>query len=160
TTFLLTVLTNLVVAVNVGVILAMLFFIRRMYQTVNIENQTEDLLKDELIANGISNLPKDVLVYTIQGPFFFGAAEKIERALAATHTDPKAIIFRLNAVPFIDMTGLETFQELVQEYAKRGVKVYLCEANKNVTRKLANVGILHGIAENQIFSSLANLLKT
>ena len=69
------------------------------------------------------------MVYTIEGPFFFGVAEKIEHALATTHTDPKVIIFRLKAVPFMDMTGLETFHELIEHYHKRGVEVYLCEAN-------------------------------
>src|SRR5262249_11182453 len=94
-TFLLTVFTNLVVAVNVGVILAMLFFIRRMNQAIGIERQTDELLKAEILSSGLSKLPKDTLVYTVQGPFFFGVAEKIERTLSDIHTDPKIIIFRL-----------------------------------------------------------------
>lgn len=158
-TFLLTVFTNLVVAVNVGVILAMLFFVRRMHQSVIIEQQKPEVLQAELSANGIPVLPKDMMVYTIQGPFFFGVAEKIEHALIATHMDPKVIIFRLKDVPFMDMTGLETFNELIEHYHKRGVEVYLCEANPNVERKLANVGILHWIAENRVFSNFAEILK-
>ena len=158
-TFLLTVFTNLVVAVNVGVILALLFFVRRMHQSVLIELQTPEALQAELTANGIAHLPTDILVYTIQGPFFFGVAEKIERALAATHTDPHAIIFRLKEVPFMDMTGLETFHELIEHYHKRGVKVYLCEANPKIMYKLARVGIFQWIVKNQIFSNFTEVVK-
>ena len=158
-TFFLTIFTDLVVAVNVGVILAMLFFIRRMSQFVTIEEQTVEKLKPELVIHGLSELPKDTIVYTIQGPFFFGAAEKIEHAFAVTHTDPKVIIFRLKDVPFMDMTGLETFHELIEQYHKRGVKIYLCEANARVLHKLTNIGILHLIEEKKIFNTLAEILK-
>jgi len=159
TTFLLTVFTDLVVAVNVGVILAMLFFIRRMSQTVGIEEQKSDQLQTELSPHGITALPSDTIVYTIQGPFFFGAAEKIERALAFTNTDPKTIIFRLKDVPFMDMTGLETFNELIEQYHQRGIKIYVCEANQRVRRKLANVGILQWIDGKCVFNTLADAIK-
>lgn len=87
-TFLLTVFTNLVIAVNIGVILAMLFFIRPMYQAINVEKQTFQELEKELGENLIKGIPDDTLFYTIQGPFFFGVAEKIEHTLAITHSDP------------------------------------------------------------------------
>ncbi len=154
-TFLLTIFTDLVVAVNVGVILAILFFIHRMSQSVTIEKQTAEQLKAELIGE----MPKDVLVYTIQGPFFFGAAEKIERALAATDTNPKIIIFRLRDVPFMDMTGLETFDELIEQFHKRGVKVYLCEANSRVLRKLKAIGVLRWVYQEHVFGTFQEVLK-
>lgn len=156
-TFLLTVFTNLVVAVNVGVILAMLFFVRRMHQAVVIEQQKLDSLQIEL--GNLPTLPSDIIIYTIQGPFFFGAAEKIEHALAITHTDPKIIIFRLKDVPFMDMTGLEMFDELIEHYHKRGVDVYLCEANSKVTRKLINMNVLQWCVEKQIFTNIVETLK-
>ncbi|MBX3709236.1 MAG: STAS domain-containing protein [Gammaproteobacteria bacterium] len=158
TTFLLTVFTDLVIAVNIGVILAMLFFIRRMSQSVGIEKQTSDKLHLELSNSEISRSFVDAAVYTIQGPLFFGAAEKIERALAATHHDPKTIIFRLKNVPFMDMTGLETFNKLIRQYHQRGVKIYLCEANDKVCRKLANVGILQVIDGNRVYHSLQEMM--
>lgn len=148
-TFLLTVFTNLVIAVNTGVVLAMIFFIRRMHQYVGIELSGYDPAK----------LPPDTLVYSIQGPFFFGAAEKIEHALSITETDPKVIVFRLKNVPFIDMTGLETFDEIVQHYYRRGVTVYLCEANPKVSNKLIKVGLLHWVAGNKIYHSIDEILQ-
>ncbi len=149
-TFALTVFTNLVVAVNVGVILAMLFFVRRMNQSVIIEKQPLASFHPEL---------KDAMVYTIQGPFFFGVAEKIEHALATTHTDPKIIVFRLKDVPFMDLTGLETFNELIEHYHNRGVKVYLCEANSNVSRKLADIGILEWVVDKKVFERFEKVVK-
>ncbi|OGT29501.1 MAG: sodium-independent anion transporter [Gammaproteobacteria bacterium RIFCSPHIGHO2_01_FULL_42_8] len=103
-TFFLTVFTNLVVAVNVGVILAMLFFTHRMVQSMQVDKTTHHSRS----ATHPPALPEDVLTYTIQGPLFFGVAEKLERALLASNTDPRVIIFRLKDVPFMDMTGLET----------------------------------------------------
>ena len=55
-----------------------------------------------------------MLVYIIEGPFFFGAVENFEQALASTHTDPKALIIRLKRVPFMDITGLQALEEAVQ----------------------------------------------
>lgn len=130
-TFLLTIFTDLVVAVNVGVILAMLLFVRRMSQFVAIEKQDHETLKNELPD---ITLPKGTIVYTIQGPFFFGAAEKLERAFMITHSDPENIIFRLKDVPFMDITGLQTFIEIIDQFNKRHVNVYLCEANANVKK--------------------------
>lgn len=154
TTFFLTVFTNLVIAVNVGVLLAIVLFMRRMAQTVTVEKAHPEALDEELAA-----LPPDTLLYTIEGPFFFGAAEKIERALAVTHTDPKAIIFRLKNVPFIDMTGLQTFHEILEAFHHRGVPVYLCEANNTVRQHLEKTGIHQWIAKSHIFETSTSLFE-
>lgn len=158
TTFLLTIFTNLVVAVNIGVILAMLLFIRRISQVVKIEKQEREYLNDELLKKGLS-LPVNTIVYTIQGPLFFGVTEKIEHAFAVTHSDPEIIIFRLKEVPFIDMTGLQTFSEVIEQFHKRGVKVYLCEANHRVSRKILNIGIERWITDGRIYDTLAEIAK-
>lgn len=157
TTFFLTVFTDLVIAVNVGVILAMVFFIRHMIRTVDIEEQSNEKLKHELQLHDF-NLPNDVLIYTIQGPFFFGAAEKLERTLAITHTNPKKIIFRLQHVPFIDATGLQTFKELIQGYQERGIKTYLCEGNTRVNKALSKIGLTNHIEGGRIFTCIAEVL--
>lgn len=159
TTFFLTIFTNLVVAVNVGVILAMLLFIRRMSQFVAVEKQNHEMLNGELTTNGLT-LPSDTIVYAIQGPFFFGVAEKIEHAFAITHSDPKNIIFRLKNVPFMDITGLQTFSEIIEAFHKRGVTVYLCEANQKVNRKIVNIGITRWISGGRIFDSLMEIVKS
>ena len=158
-TFLLTIFTNLVIAVNVGIIFAMLFFIGRMNQSVEIRQHTAESLQNELSDPLLSALPKDVMVYSIQGPFFFGVAEKIERTLAAISIEPKTIVFRLRNVPFMDMTGLETFNELIEHYYKRNITVYLCEANKRVIRKLINIGALKWVVGRSVFPTVTEVLR-
>ena len=152
-TFFLTVFTDLVVAVNVGVILAMLFFIRRMHQLVRIEEQSADVL----VADGIVNIPEKTIVYAIQGPFFFGVAEKLEHALTSIQADYEIIVFRLKDVPFMDMTGLETFKELIERYHNHGIKIFLCEANTAVVRKLTRVGVLRWVEQQRVFHGLADV---
>ncbi|MGQ0699837.1 MAG: SulP family inorganic anion transporter [Panacagrimonas sp.] len=142
-TFLLTVFSDLVVAVNVGVILAMLLFLRRMASAVEVLRVDEKALQAELQSNGRSHLPPDVLVYSIEGPFFFGAVENLERALYQTHSDPRCIVIRLNRVPFIDITGIQTLEEATQNLERRKVRVVLSEARPSVLRKLVRAGLVH-----------------
>lgn len=153
-TFLLTIFTDLVVAVNVGVILAMLLFVHRMSQSVSIELHSHE----ELVSKGLPKIPKDTLVYTIQGPFFFGVAEKIEHALVTTSSYPKNIVFRLKDVPFMDITGLQTFNELLQEFHKRNIKVFLCEGNAKVSHKLERLGILKWVSGECMYHTLKEVL--
>ncbi len=91
-TFSLTILVDLVVAVNIGMIVAILHFLLRMASSVEIEQQTEESLQHELPKAQLKALPDGVLVYSLEGPFFFGAVELFEEALAHTHTDPRVLI--------------------------------------------------------------------
>ncbi|HSW12439.1 MAG TPA: SulP family inorganic anion transporter, partial [Solimonas sp.] len=142
-TFALTVFADLVIAVNIGVILAMLLFVRRMASAVEVR-QVE---AGELVAQGHPPLPPDLLVYDIDGPFFFGAVETLEQALAQTRSDPRCIVIRLGRVPFMDITGLQTLEEAIHNLERRGVRVLLCEANPRVLRKLARTGIVQREAD-------------
>ncbi|MGO4313577.1 SulP family inorganic anion transporter [Pseudomonas sp. KB_15] len=144
-TFSLTVFSDLVIAVNIGVILAMLQFMRRMASSVEVQQVVEHELEEELRANGHTRLPPGTLIYTIEGPLFFGAAETFERVLAQTHTDPRLLIIRLKRVPFMDITGLQVLEEVIQQLHKRNIVVKLCEANTKVLYKLDRVGILQEI---------------
>jgi SulP family sulfate permease len=141
-TFGLTVFSDLVVAVNIGVILAMLHFMRRMAASVGVQQVVEQELEAELRLGGHAHLPPGLMVYTIEGPLFFAAAENFERALAQTHTDPQILVIRLNRVPFMDITGLQTLEEVIQQLLKRKIVVKLCEANSRVLTKLDKAGIL------------------
>lgn len=157
-TFLLTIFTNLVIAVNVGVILAILFFVRRMTQSVTLEQHSLEQLSTDIPSERRSAIPKDTLIYSIQGPFFFGVAEKIEHALMTTHTAPKIVILRLKDVPFMDMTGLTTLDELIEKYNENNIAVYLCEANPKVAHKITKLGILQQVCQQRIFSTINEAL--
>jgi len=144
-TFLLTVFADLVVAVNVGVILAILHFLHRMSEMVETHPVDARTLSRELEAYGLTALPPGVLVYEIAGPMFFGAVENFERALLQTHTDPQSLILRLDRVPFMDITGIQTIEEVVMALRKRGVRVLMCEANERVLGKLDKAGVLEAL---------------
>lgn len=158
-TFLLTVFADLVVAVNVGVILAILHFLRRMAETVDTHQVDQRTLEMELMQHGIQQLPSGVMVYEIAGPMFFGAVENFERALLHTRTDPETLIIRLARVPFMDITGIQTLEEVTQKLSKRGVKVILCEANTRVLSKLRKAGVVQKTPSEFYADSLVELLR-
>ena len=158
-TFFLTIFADLVIAVNIGVILATLHFLRRMATSVEVKQATEQELTTEFSHKGLSHLPSGVLVFTIEGPFFFGAVENFERALAGTHTDPNLLIIRLKWVPFIDITGLQTLEEVIYELQNRHVTVMLSGANERVKAKLTKAGIISLIGENHNFKTFEEALQ-
>ena len=146
-TFVLTVFADLVVAVNVGVILAILQFLRRMADSVETQPANPQALAAELAQHDLPPLPEGVMVYEIAGPMFFGAVDNFERALENTrHVQLKALVIRLRHVPFIDMTGLQALQDSADALRKRGVSVIFCEANERVLGKLQRAGVIgvHG----------------
>lgn len=154
-TFSLTIFADLVVAVNIGVILAILHFLRRMATSVEVRQVTDQELMHEFTNQSMTQLPSGVLVFSIEGPLFFGAVENFERALASTHTDPHTLIIRLRRVPFIDGTGLQTLEEAIKDLHKRNVKVMLSEANERVQAKLARADIIELIGQKNSFKELS-----
>lgn len=152
-TFFLTVFADLVVAVNIGVILAMFHFLRRMSNSVEVRQATAQDLNQECANQGLLEWPPEVLVFSIEGPLFFGAVENFERALAGTHTDPKFLLIRLKWVPFIDVTGIQTLEEVIEELQKRGVTVMLSGANRRVSMKLRKAGIIKLVSEQNVFET-------
>ena len=138
-TLALTVFADLVVAVEVGVILAMLNFFRRMTSAVGVTALDEDALA----GHAPETVPafRDVLVYTIDGPFFFGAVEQFESALLHTHTEPKGIVVSLEKVPFVDLTALASLAETLERLEKHEVRVALCCANADVAARLERAGV-------------------
>ncbi len=155
-TFFLTIFTDLVIAVNVGVVLAMLLFVFRMVQSVSVNLQTTEDLPENLLQNETNN---ELLIYTIQGPFFFGVTEKIEKQLHSRGVTPKAIILRLKDVPFIDITGLKKFKEVLEKYYQQGVKIYLCEANNILQQKFSRNGILKQVVGECVFGSISEAVN-
>lgn len=157
-TFALTVFADLVIAVNIGVILAMFQFLRRMSTSVEVVPLGGDELDTELARRGWLTLPPGVMVYSIDGPFFFGAVDNFERALAQTHTDPRVLIIRLRRVPFIDITGLQALEEAVWDLRKRGVRVVLCDANARLLAKIEKSGLLRLLGPDGYRADLAAAL--
>ena len=158
-TFGLTVFADLVVAVNIGVILATLHFLRRMASSVEVHRTGEHELRQELSQQGFTTLPAGVVVYSVDGPFFFGAVENFERALHEAQTDSGTVIIRLRWVPFIDITGLQSLEEAIVELHKRGVRVMLTGANARVEGKLKRAGILNLVGSENFFKTFAEAMR-
>jgi SulP family sulfate permease len=147
-TFGLTVFVDLVVAVNVGVILAALLFMRRMAQSVSIEPVIEGA---ELAP---CSLPPGVVIYNIDGPLFFGAAEKLERTLAHIQRPATTLILRLGHMPFLDATGISAIEEIITDFLKHGATVVLAEVRPNVLQKLERAGLLRRLGAENVAETL------
>lgn len=157
-TFGLTVFVDLVVAVNIGVILATLHFLRRMAAAVEVQPQTQQQLASEVEHRGLK-IPPGVLAFVVEGPFFFGAMENFERALAVTNTTPKVLILRLRWVPFIDATGIERLEDVIRDLQRRGVRVMFTGANVRVAAKLQRGGLIHMVGKENMCADLEEALQ-
>lgn len=158
-TFLLTVFADLVVAVNIGVIVATLLFMRRMASSVETRIQGAQELLQDLARSGISELPQDIAVCSIEGPLFFGAVESVEQVLLHTRSGTRVFLIRLQRVPFMDITGLQTLEDAISVLHRRGVKVMLSEANRRVLRKLLRAGIIQQIGRSNYHRDLPDALR-
>jgi sulfate permease, SulP family len=143
-TFMLTVFTDLVIAVNIGILLSVLQFVRRMSESVEARPSSGGGWRAELADLGIAELPPGLVVYEITGPVFFAAVENLRRPLLQTLPRPTTLILRLGRVPFLDMTGIQALTEILDAMDRSGVRVFLCEANQRVARKLALAGTAPG----------------
>lgn len=145
-TFALTVIFDLVVAVEVGMVLAAILFIKRVSETTEVSRVTEDdmLERPEQIAQG-KNIPDGVLVYRVFGPFLFGAAEKMEDALSRVDEWPKVLILRLHLVTAMDATGLNALESIVERMRARGGTVILSGIHRQpleLLRKADFIGVI------------------
>jgi sulfate permease, SulP family len=168
-TFGLTVFVDLVVAVNVGVVIAALLFMRRMAESVNVQQEilassetgrflirrAEEPVNDT--GEHIGRLPRDTLVYRIDGPFFFGAAEKLESTLERVQLGIRTVVFRLDRVPFMDATGLQTFIEIIQRFQKHSARVMLCGIGGSLRKSLQDAGILDLVGKENVCTDLAEV---
>jgi len=157
-TFMLTVFSDLVVAVNVGVVLASLLFMRRMSKSVSIEEHSpEQVAADAGLGAGFV-LPKDTVVYSIDGPFFFGAAEYLEKTLRRSQNRVRTVVIRMGRVPFMDTTGLSALDEIVADFQRIGTRVVLCEVRANVIEKLDRAQILTRVGARGLYGTLSEFV--
>ncbi|MDF1756826.1 MAG: SulP family inorganic anion transporter [Legionellaceae bacterium] len=158
-TFFLTVFVDLIIAVNIGVLIAIGHFLMGMSSSTEIKEQSNEQLLAELPEEEAKSLSSDVLVYSIDGPVFFGAVKNFENALACTHSDPKVLIIRLRWVPVVDFTGLQALEESIVDLQNRGVHVILCGAKPRVASKLRKAGIVDLIGQSNVLEELSNALS-
>ena len=166
-TFFLTVFVDLVVAVNVGVIVAALLFMRRMADAVNVEQQfgashvgpSPGNPPPADTGNSYHDAIGGVVVYSIEGPLFFGAAEKLERTLAHIQRPATTLILRMGNVPFLDATGIIALEQLVNDFKRHGAAGLLGELRPNVRSKLERGGVIALVGEEHVLDTLDQALQ-
>ncbi|OXR49724.1 sodium-independent anion transporter [Pusillimonas sp. T2] len=157
-TFALTVFADLVVAVNIGVVVAMLHFLRRMADSVTVTRQSSaQLARDFGVAE--SRVLPGVHVYSVEGPLFYGASDTFaDGFLGHKPVAGETIVIRLGRVPFIDATGLHALEGQVRRMTAEGANVLLAEANARVGEKIKKMG-LQSLTGVSVVSSLADLFR-
>ncbi len=142
-TFALTVVFDLTIAVGVGLAMAAVLFVRRMEEISQIKLVTPESDLD-VGASSIrgKQVPPGVVVYRIEGPFFFGAAEKLEAALARHTALPKVVIFRMRTVPAVDATGLHALEVLLDKFQRKGTHLLLSGVQPQPMKVLFKAGFV------------------
>lgn len=151
TTFGLTVVFDLVVAVQIGMVLAAILFIRRVAETTEISRVTheDELETPEQLARG-KTIPEGVVVYRIFGPFFFGAAEKMEDALQRLDRLPRVLILRMQLVPAMDATALNALESVVERMQRAGGTVVLSGPHHQPLDMMMKAGFIERIGRKNI----------
>ena len=155
-TFFLTIFTDLVVAVNVGVVLAVLQFMRKMVNTIDVHEASCAELSEQ-IKHEITIHP-DIMVYTVEGPLFFGAISAFDRALNSIHKDPKYLIIRFVKVPFVDLTGLRILRSIIEELQKRDIEVLLSDVSYDIRREMYKSDFLDVLGRHHMYRKFDSAL--
>lgn len=164
TTFLLTVLVDLTVAIEIGMVLAVFLFMRKMIKfsnvsilTNNIDGNGNGKDKDAIVN---FTIPENVEVFEIAGPLFFGAAYKFKDAMRFIEKPPKVLIIRMRQVPIIDATGIRTLEEVYKESKKRGTKLILSEVHsQQVIKELQDARLLFSIGKGSVTNTFQEALS-
>lgn len=151
TTFGLTVIFDLTVAIEIGMILSVILFMRRMSEVSNTDVITSEL-KDSFENDNMPILPNfqtppGIEVYEINGPFFFGAATKFNMAVKNSENPPEIKILRMRNVPAIDATGLHFLKQLISEGKKSGTKIILSGVQDQPMKAMTQFGIIDHIGK-------------
>ena len=154
-TFLLTVIFDLTIAIEIGLLLAVLLFLRRVMENTQVKVYSEQLD----VAEGTDldsshhemlDVAPGVQVYEIDGPFFFGVATKFDEMMRNASSTPLVRIIRMRKVSFIDSTGLHNLELLIDSSHKEGIHVVLSGVNESVRTVLVNTGISRMIGNDHI----------
>ena len=163
-TFLLTVIFDLTIAIQIGLLLAVLLFLKRIMETTNISVIEKEIVKseddDEMRQDDTKKLtiPHGVDVYEINGPFFFGIANKFDEQIKAVAEKPQVRIIRMRKVPFIDSTGLHNLRNLYKNSRKEDIKIILSGVNSSVLATLEKTGFSTEIGRENICPNIYTAL--
>lgn len=161
TAFGLTVIFDLTVGVGAGMIMAFVLFLRQMESVSHIRLVTSETEPEAAGANSIrgKNIPDGVVLYRMEGPFFFAAAENLDQALRASGGKPKIVIFRMRNVPAMDASGLHAFRVAVEKLHRDGVKIFLTAVQPQPMKVLFESGFVSWLGDHNFAPILMTLSK-
>nr|WP_321451935.1 sulfate permease [uncultured Carboxylicivirga sp.] len=155
-TFLITVFFDLTLAIEVGVVLSAILFMKRMS---DISEKRIDNVVDNDIIDDYSKLPKELNIYEISGPLFFASARRYSELIESIGLKSKVLIIRMRHVSFIDDTGLHNLKDTIQILRKEGVTVILSGINAEVKEDLRKLELVDLISEEYILDNFNDALK-
>jgi SulP family sulfate permease len=164
TTFFLTVLIDLTVAIEIGMVLAVFLFMRKMIKFSDVSMLTKGIDDNgkgkDKEAIGNFSIPEGVEVFEITGPLFFGAAYKFKDAMKFIESPPKVLILRMRQVPIIDATGIRTLEEVFKGSKHRGTKLVLSEVHsEQVMVELKKARLLFAIGKANVTDSFIEAIE-
>ena len=163
-TFLLTVIFDLTIAIEVGLVIACLLFMRRMAETTQVKLIADEIDPAEEIDVQLHEeehliIPQGVEVYEINGPYFFGIANKFEDLMAGMANHPKVRIIRMRRVPFIDSTGIHNLQTLCAMSRREGTEIVLSGVQEKVYEVLDHAGLCDELGKENICPNINAALE-
>lgn len=160
-TFLLTVIFDLTIAIEIGLLLSVFAFMKRINESATISREIGKLdiskgteFRSDNLKDDILNIPKDIDVYEIEGPFFFGIANKFDDLMREIGEKPKVRIIRMRKVPFIDSTGLNNLENLCKNAKKEKIQIVLSGVNKDVHESLYKSKVPQLIGDDNICENI------
>lgn len=163
-TFLLTVLVDLTVAIQIGMVLSAFLFMNRMSKISGITNIKQQFEEEDTATNDPDAtlkliVPKGVKVYEINGPFFFGVAHKFKETIKDIDEYPKVLVIRMRMVPIIDATGLHNLKEMIRGLRESGTKIVLSAVQPEVYKELEKARIVFMIGKKNIAPNVREALQ-
>ena len=156
-TFVLTVVFDLVVAIEIGMVLACLLFIKRMSEETHVDSWVYNDDDTPDIDEHLRKLPLQIRVYEITGPLFFGAADAIEHIVVKDFT--KCLILRMRSVPALDSTAMNALQNLVKICESKGITLVFSHVNEQPMRVMQKAGFVELVGEENFQASISDALK-
>ena len=156
-TFFLTIIFDLTVAIEVGLIIACLLFMKRMSETTDVKVVMDEISEESDLSSGNLEhltIPKGVEVYEINGPYFFGAGNRFEEIMASFGDRPKVRIIRMRKVPFVDSTGIHNLTNLCTMSKNEGIEVVLSGVSEKVHSQLNKARFYDLLGERNICSHI------
>lgn len=157
-TFLLTVVFDLTIAIEIGLLLAVVLFLKRISEASTVSMFKAEVAGAEYVEGSVDTekleLPRGVEVYEIEGPFFFGIANKFDDVMKRLGDRPDVRIIRMRKVPFVDSTGAHNLENLIRASHREGITILLSGVNDNVRETLRKTGIEKIVGAENILSNI------